>query len=131
MKRLIIVLAMATACGCDSQLSSQADGLDPPQVKIAAKPKAKPDPEKQAFIKLVQENADDPTGLTILHWGPKVLQPAGGYLRDVKFRCNRVGNEAVGGPVMVETGEIFYRLRGISYVTLDRTRKTWVPSDGP
>ncbi|HEV3142267.1 MAG TPA: hypothetical protein VGZ47_00115 [Gemmataceae bacterium] len=66
-----------------------------------------PDPEKQQFIKIVQENADDPSGLEIISWGdkydgewwgtPRVTQ------RLVKFRCKRIGKTApsgvmIGGP---------------------------------
>src|SRR5271157_143367 len=94
--------ALILACvvgGCGSQQSEttsqttktlprkeQAQTKVEPKVEAKIEPKAEEkDPERQAFIKLIQQNADDPRNLEIVIWGEKKDSK-----RSVRFRCAKI-----------------------------------------
>jgi hypothetical protein len=78
------------------------------------------DPEKEVFIKFVQQNANDPSGLEIVFWAERENN-----LRQVRFRCNQVGHTRRGNPVMLEDAVITYDGENIKSVCLVRTYQVW------
>jgi hypothetical protein len=123
--------------GCDSR-QSEASRLisEAPPAREKAQPKVEQrDPEKEAFIKLVQQNADDPSGLEIVLWENRQ-----GNSREVRFRCNQVGHTRQmqswrlgttppptppGNPVMLENASVEYEGGEIRRAVLSRTYQVW------
>ncbi len=113
--------ALILACvvgGCGSQQSEttpQTTKTLPrkeqaePKVEPRVEPKAQEtDPDKQAFIELVREHADDPSKLEIVRWGEKKDGK-----RSVTFRCAKIGDSpgAQGyfvSPVSIDTAVVEY-----------------------
>jgi hypothetical protein len=127
------------AVGCGSHQSEKPGrSVDGSSKQAVAEPKAEaPDPEKEEFIKLVQQNADDPDRLEIVLWGEKKNDK-----REVRFRCARVGMtkpsvtyrlgtapppRSPGNPVMLENADIRYKDGKIKEVYLDKTYQVWEP----
>ncbi len=143
--------------GCGSQQSEttpqttkalprkeQAEPKVEPKVEAKVEPKVEEkDPEQQAFIKLVKQNADDPRNLEIILWEEKKKGTQDGQsYRQVRFRCNQVGHtqqmvsyrlstrpppRMPGNPVMVEDASIEYRGDTIVMAGLSKTYQQWWP----
>ncbi len=115
--RFVLILACALG-GCGSRQSDMTSRItETPPKKERVEPKVEPkvepraqetDPDKQAFIELVKEHADDPRNLEIVRWGEKKADK-----RSVAFRCAKIGDSpgAYGyslTPVSFDTAVVEY-----------------------
>jgi hypothetical protein len=146
----MILVCVVAGCGSRQSEATPRTTETPPRREPgeprvepkAGEPKVEPkaeetDPEKRAFIKLVQQNADDPSNLEIVLWREK----KDGH-RQVRFRCNQVGHtrnrvsyrlgtapppQKPGNSVMLEEASIEYNGDQIKQVSLARTYQIWRP----
>jgi len=98
----------------------QAEPKVEAKVEAKVEPKAQEtDPEKQAFIEFVKQNADDPSNLEIVRWGEKKDGK-----RSVRFRCAKIGDAIVLDvvrPIMLDNCIVEYNGNQIKQVRLERT----------
>jgi len=128
---MVVILAiLMSGCG-ETAIQKALNGTPSTNGTSAGKPAepVKPvvpvDPEKEQFLAIVRENAENPSGLEIVTWGEaKTCTPAEGRYthngkieisaryRSATFRCARFGIARSGEPVMLERAQISYRKDG-------------------
>ena len=141
----------ATATAETAQAHPRAERSAPTEKASPERPNA--DPLKEAFAKLVRQNAADPTGLEILEWKP--LEMSHGTWAQVRFRCKLIGHTpnvalpyTIGPnsmslapppgtplttpvPVLVDTANVSIEDGAIVLAHVGSLQATWRPSRRP